>query len=104
MLIQSIMDPSLENDTEIVQAYALSASNLGEGEGYYTSKDKINDGSNGLIDWSYFRGSPAKGMEETLAWTRKTYGSVEAYLDAASFDSSKRNSFREQLREKELAL
>ena len=103
MLIQSIMDSSLENDAEIVHAYALSGSQLGEGEGYYTAKDKINDGRGGLIDWSYFRGSPAKGMEETLAWTRKTYGSVEAYLDAESFGSSKRNSFREQLREKELA-
>ena len=105
MLIQSILDPSSQNENEIIKAYALSGSLLGEEEGYYTAKDKINDGSGGLIDWSYFRGSPERGMKETLQWTNDKFGSVEAYLDSIAFDSSKRSRFRKQMLEcqKELA-
>jgi rhodanese-related sulfurtransferase len=97
MLIQTIMDCSIDNDQAIISAYALSGECLGEEENYYTEQNKINDGSNGMIDWSYFRGSPAKGMADTLEWTRASYGSVEGYLNqVAGFDASQLSGFREQ--------
>jgi hypothetical protein len=95
MLIQSTMGST---EDEIIQSYAISGKLLDENEGCYTSKDKISDGSTGLIDWSYFRGSPAKGMIETLDWTRERYGSVPAYLEAAcSFDLLEQGRFREDM-------
>lgn len=98
MLIQSMMGNSVDKDEDIISSYALSGAFLGEEEGYYTEEDKINDGSNGLIDWAYFRGSPARGMEETLDWTRANYGSVCGYLDnVVNFDVSCQNRFRSQM-------
>lgn len=94
MLIQSILQSSEE---DIVQAYALSGDLLGESEGLETEKDKLKESSSGLIDWSFFRGSPAKGMVETLEWTKSKYGSVESYLErTAGFSASQQRAFREQ--------
>ena len=97
MLVQSIMRST---DEEIIRAYALSGELLGEGNS--DAKDKVDDddgrSKSGLVDWSFFRGSPGEAMVETLEFTRQRYGSIEAYLeDAASFDVSQQRRFREQL-------
>ncbi len=66
-----------QTDENICQSYALSANLLGEEK----TETKTTKNDSGLIDWSHFRGSPIAAMEETLQWTRQTYGSIDAYLD-----------------------
>ena len=92
MLLQTCLQNS-NNDDTIVDAYALSGELIGELPNQ-SKEDDDTSSSTSTIDWSYFRGSPAKAMEETLAWTREQYGSVEGYLDAISFGKEKRENFR----------
>lgn len=95
MLLQTCLDNN-DNDSldrEIVDAYVLSGELLGE----LPNQDTNSSSSSSLsstIDWSYFRGSPAYAMEETLAWVRSWYGSVEGYMDSISFGAEKRAQLR----------
>ncbi|CAJ1944812.1 unnamed protein product, partial [Cylindrotheca closterium] len=90
-------------EDEIVKAYALSGELLGESEGMRTANDKVKESTSGLIDWAFFRGSPAEGMVGTLEWTKASYGTVESYLEQnAGFSVSQQRSFREQLHPMEL--
>ena len=92
MLLQTCLQEK-EDDATIVDAYALSGELIGELPNQSKESDDTSS-STSTIDWSYFRGSPTKAMEETLAWTREQYGSVEGYLDAISFGKEKRESLR----------
>ena len=91
MLLQTILQQS--SDASIVDAYALSGELLGELPNQTKDSDD-NSSSSSMIDWSYFRGSPAEAMEETLAWTQEQYGSVGGYLDSISFGEEKREELR----------
>ena len=42
----------------------------------------------GPVDWSALRGSPAKAMQDTLAWVRQEYGAVDAFLEGAGADEA----------------
>ncbi|VEU37733.1 unnamed protein product [Pseudo-nitzschia multistriata] len=94
MLLQECLGGSTDRD--MVESYALSGSNIGE----LPNQTRAGDGgdssssSSSTIDWSYFRGSPASAMEDTLAWTRRNYGSVEGYLDSICFGEEKRAQLR----------
>ncbi len=100
MLLQTCLEGS-DNDTAIVDAYALSGELIGELPNQSKESDDTSS-STSTIDWSYFRGSPAKAMEETLAWTREQYGSVEGYLDAISFGKEKRKNLRKCYQDQQL--
>jgi protein tyrosine/serine phosphatase len=95
MLLQTCLQSNSidDNDAEIVDAYALSGELLGELPNQSKDSDDSSS-STSIIDWSYFRGSPAEAMKETLAWTRQQYGSVEGYLDSISFGEEKRVRLR----------
>lgn len=99
MLIQAILG---QEESEIVQAYAMSAELLGEEERSDAENNPSDSG--GLVDWSYFRGSPESAIEDTLQWTKQRYGSVEAYLDAISFDDRQRSRLRSCFRERHKGL
>jgi len=90
MLLQTCLQSG--DDSLIVDAYALSGEFIGELPNQ--SKESDDSSSSSTIDWSYFRGSPADAMKETLKWTREQYGSVEAYLDSLSFGEKKRQELR----------
>mmetsp|Transcript_2755 Transcript_2755/g.7582 ORF Transcript_2755/g.7582 Transcript_2755/m.7582 type:complete len:354 (-) Transcript_2755:45-1106(-) len=96
MLIQTCLRNNMidNNDPEIIDAYALSGELLGEFPNQSKDSDNDSSSSTSTIDWSYFRGSPADAMEDTLAWIRDQYGSVEAYLDSISFGEEKRNGLK----------
>ena len=92
MLLQTCLQAD-NNDAEIVDAYALSGELLGE----LPNQSKESDGassSTSALDWSYFRGSPAEAMKDTLSWTRGQYGSVEGYMDTLSFGKEKRDELK----------
>jgi len=91
MLLQTCLQNT--NDAEIVDAYALSGELLGELPNQSKDSDDSSS-STSTIDWSYFRGSPAETMEDTLVWIREQYGSVEGYLDSISFGEKKRSELR----------
>jgi protein tyrosine/serine phosphatase len=95
MLLQTCLQSNSidDNDAEIVDAYALSGELLGELPNQSKDSDDSSS-STSIIDWSYFRGSPAEAMTDTLAWTRQQYGSVEGYLDSISFGEEKRVRLR----------
>jgi len=86
-----------DGDEAIVEAYAMSGPLIGELPNERREGD--DESSSSSIDWSYFRGSPADAMVETLAWTRRRYGSVEGYLDSISFGEEKRAQLRSYCRE-----
>ena len=46
----------------------------------------------GPVDWSALRGSPAKAMQDTLAWVRQEYGAVDAFLEGAGADEAWRRT------------
>mmetsp|Transcript_28729 Transcript_28729/g.43826 ORF Transcript_28729/g.43826 Transcript_28729/m.43826 type:complete len:293 (-) Transcript_28729:1833-2711(-) len=92
MLIQSCLGA---DDIDIIEAYSLSGDLLGEGAVQSPSK---GNSKNGMIDWSFFRGSPASAMQDTLRWIRQRNGSVEAYLDTILFSSRQRQMLRERCR------
>ena len=92
----------------MVHEYARSGALLG-GEEAATSSSKgvgsasKNNGANGFsssgVDWGKFRGSPATAMEETLAWLRMEYGSVDAYLNHhVGFEAMQHQQLRTLLR------
>mmetsp|Transcript_14168 Transcript_14168/g.28569 ORF Transcript_14168/g.28569 Transcript_14168/m.28569 type:complete len:354 (+) Transcript_14168:464-1525(+) len=92
MLLQSCMG---QGDDEIVEAYRLSGELLGGEDATAASGGSDSDKSaGGMIDWSHFRGSPPSAMIDTLQWVRDRYGSIYAYLDAASFDEEQRMALR----------
>lgn len=95
MLLQTCLKSTSvgNNDADIVDAYALSGELLGELPNQIKDNDDSSS-STSTIDWSYFRGSPAETMEETLTWIREQYGSVEGYLDSISFGEEKRSGLR----------
>lgn len=97
MLIQTCLENNNNNndniDKELIDAYAVSGELIGE----FPNQSKDGDdasSSTSTIDWSYFRGSPARAMEDTLAWTRQQYGSVDGYLDSIGFGEKKRDRLR----------
>ncbi len=90
MLLQICLQSG--DDSLILDAYALSGELIGELPNQM--KDSDDSSSSSTIDWSYFRGSPADAMKETLKWTREQYGSVEGYLDTISFGKEKREELR----------
>lgn len=97
MLLQTCLNSSSSSsssDEEIVDAYALSGELLGELPNQSNTSDGDSSSSTSTIDWSYFRGSPAYAMEDTLEWTRQQYGSVEGYMDSISFGEAKRAQLR----------
>eukprot|EP00587_Corethron_hystrix_P008949 CAMPEP_0113320486 /NCGR_PEP_ID=MMETSP0010_2-20120614/14290_1 /TAXON_ID=216773 ORGANISM="Corethron hystrix, Strain 308" /NCGR_SAMPLE_ID=MMETSP0010_2 /ASSEMBLY_ACC=CAM_ASM_000155 /LENGTH=295 /DNA_ID=CAMNT_0000178307 /DNA_START=154 /DNA_END=1041 /DNA_ORIENTATION=- /assembly_acc=CAM_ASM_000155 len=94
MLIQNCLG---EDEANIIEAYAMSGELLDEKQTANRSSDDSNNGTS--IDWSYFRGSPANAMEETLNWIRQRYGSVEAYLDIIAFDSQKRSRLQQNCKD-----
>lgn len=95
MLLQHCMGDS---ESEIIQAYGKSGALLGEDEDSLlqastrsntaaaaTSSSAGGEQPGGLVDWSYFRGSPELAMIETLRWIQSTHGSIDGYLDYISF-------------------
>ena len=44
------------------------------------------------VDWSALRGSPAEAMQDTLAWVRREYGAVDAFLEGAGADEAWRRT------------
>lgn len=96
MLLETCLrDDGGGGDSAIVDSYALSGELLGElpGQGGGGGGSSPAAATTAL-DWSYFRGSPPEAMEETLAWTRDRYGSVEGYLDSIGFGEEKRARLR----------
>lgn len=89
MLIQTCLRA---DDVDIIEAYSLSGDLLGD-EGTKTSSEGSN---NSLIDWGYFRGSPASAMQDTLQWIRLRHGSIEAYLDNIMFSYAQQKDLREK--------
>ena len=53
-------------------------------------KERAKD--DGPVDWSALRGSPAKAMQDTLAWVRQEYGAVDAFLEGADADEAWRRT------------
>ena len=90
MLLQSILE---EDDELIVRDYALSGELLGEEQA--TPKEERSSG--GMIDWNYFRGSPASAMVDTMEWTRQRYGSIGDYLGTTRVDEELLQCFREEM-------
>ena len=96
MLIQICLGSS---EKDIIEAYRLSGSLLGEEDGNArmmgTDGNSKNSGG-GMVNWSYFRGSPSSAMADTLQWIREQHGSVEGYLDSsASFGAEERGVLRD---------
>jgi Tyrosine phosphatase family len=85
MLLQHCMGDS---ESEIIHAYGRSGALLGEDE--TSSNNMAATSSAGLVDWSYFRGSPESAMRNTLLWIQATYGSMDGYLNSIGFSNSQR--------------
>ena len=101
MLLQSILCEGNERgtiDKDIIESYAVSGNLLNEFPNTSNNNDdeqqQQQQASSSTIDWSYFRGSPAEAMRDTLQWIRQEYGSVNQYLDRISFDHEKRARLR----------
>ena len=64
-----------------------------------STREKTNkkNQSSGMVDWSYFRGSPKTAMKETIEWIQQRYGSIDGYLDSIDFDERQRQQLRDAL-------
>jgi len=97
MLLQHLLG---HDDQQIVNDYAVSEKLLGpeEMEKVETQAQNNNNGGGTMIDWGYFRGSPASAMVDTLEWTRQTYGgSLDGYLNSlSSLDKQELTMFQER--------
>lgn len=89
MLIEAIVES--ERSPNIIPNYAASEKFLPEWE---AKRDILEAGVQKGDFVSTLRGSPAEGMEGTLAYVRSQWGSVEAYLDHAGFDGKRRRRLR----------
>lgn len=90
MLIQACRGDDVER---IIEEYGISGEMLGGDEAKQQNANPVSTSSSGMIDWSYFKGSPEVAMKDTVDWILKNYGSIDAYLDSIQFDSSKRELF-----------
>jgi protein-tyrosine phosphatase len=100
MLLQSCLGAS---DEEILEAYGASGDLLGGEESSSAAAESSEDpdgaskSDSGMIDWSHFRGSPSSAMADTLEWTRRRHGSMENYLEFASFGKEQQTKLKQTL-------
>jgi hypothetical protein len=100
MLLQRCLGAS---DEEILEAYGASGDLLGGEESSSAAESSSEDpdcaskSNSGMIDWSHFRGSPSSAMADTLEWIRERHGSVENYLEFASFDKEQQKNLKQTL-------
>ena len=90
------------NPNQIVAEYAASAAQLSEEAPTpqmpqmpwqrRRSEQQERAAADGAVDWSALRGSPAKAMQDTLAWVRQEYGAVDAFLEGAGADEAWRRT------------
>lgn len=73
---------------EIVQAYRRSETLIDE-------SPKRSSNQSTVVDWSFFRGSPASAMEDTLSFLSDNYGGMDGYLDRIEFTEHQRAAVRE---------
>jgi len=87
---------------QIVAEYAASAAQLSEDAAVLPTpqmpwqrrgrSEPQERAADGPVDWSALRGSPAKAMQDTLAWVRQEYGAVDAFLEGAGADEAWRRT------------
>ena len=100
MLLQRCLGGS---DEEILEAYSASGDLLGGEESSSAAAESSSESpgksksNSGTIDWSYFRGSPSSAMADTLGWIRQRHGSLENYLEFASFDEEQQKKLKQTL-------
>jgi hypothetical protein len=99
MLLQRCLGAS---DEEILEAYSASGDLLGGEESSSAVADSSSEdpdsaskSNSGMIDWSHFRGSPSSAMTDTLEWIRQRHGSVENYLEFASFGKEQQKKLKQ---------
>ena len=82
-----------DDEQQIVADYAASAARLSEEAAVQPKvqmpwQKREEEEDSPTVDWSALRGSPAKAMQDTLAWVRQEYGAVDSFLEGAGADEA----------------
>lgn len=82
-----------DDEQQIVADYAASAAQLSEEAAVQPKvqmpwQKREEEEDSPTVDWSALRGSPAKAMQDTLAWVRQEYGAVDSFLEGAGADEA----------------